>query len=708
MKKPAPKAKPALQAKPNLAEARAEYARLGEEIAEHDRRYHTEDAPIISDAEYDALRRRYEALEEVFPDLVTPESLTRRVGAAPSEKFAKVRHKVPMLSLGNVFSDEEVADFVARVRRFLGLKGDAPLPITAEPKIDGLSCSLRFEQGRLVQAATRGDGFEGEDVTANVRTIGEIPHILLGTPPSVLEVRGEVYMAHADFAALNERQAQAGKTVFANPRNAAAGSLRQLDPAITARRPLHFFAYAWGEVSELPAETQFGMVRAFEGFGLPINPLMVLCHSAEDLLRHYHAIELQRASLGYDIDGVVYKVDSLALQERLGFVSRSPRWAVAHKFPAEKAVTILRDIEIQVGRTGALTPVARLDPVTVGGVVVSNATLHNEDEIARKDIRIGDTVTIQRAGDVIPQVLGPVLEKRPPEAKPYEFPQICPVCGSAAIREIDAKTGTADVVRRCTGGLVCPAQAVERLKHFASRNAFDIEGLGDKQIEQFYRDGLIMKPDDIFTLEARDQRSLKKLKDREGYGETSVKNLFSAIEARRNLPLNRFIFALGIRHIGETNARRLARYFGSFDALRQTARQATEGSEARAELNNIEGFGDVVAEAIADFFVEKHNEDELDALLQYVTPEPMEAVATTSPVAGKTVVFTGALERMTRDEAKAQAERLGAKVAGSVSKKTDLVVAGPGAGTKLAKANELGIETISEDDWLKLIGQGIG
>ncbi|WP_026595607.1 NAD-dependent DNA ligase LigA [Methyloferula stellata] len=706
MKKPKSSAPSEAPQRAGLAAARAEHARLQAEIAAHDQSYYAEDAPTVSDAEYDALRRRYEALEAQFPDLVTPDSLTQKVGVAPSEKFAKVRHKVPMLSLGNVFSDAEVEDFVARVRRFLGLPAEAPLAITAEPKIDGLSCSLRFEDGALVQAATRGDGFEGEDVTANVRTIGEIPHHLKDKPPAIFEVRGEVYMTHADFAALNRRQAEAGKPVFANPRNAAAGSLRQLDPAITAQRPLHFFAYAWGEASALPADTQMGMVRAFKHYGLPVNPLMVLCHSAEDLLAHYRAIEEQRATLGYDIDGVVYKVDSLALQNRLGFVSRSPRWATAHKFPAEKATTILHDIEIQVGRTGALTPVARLEPITVGGVVVSNATLHNEDEIARKDIRIGDTVIIQRAGDVIPQVLGPVLEKRPAHSHPYKFPEICPVCGSAAIREIDEKTGVADVVRRCTGSLICPAQAVEKLKHFASRLAFDIEGLGDKQIEQFYHDGLIMTPPDIFTLEARDKRSLKKLKDREGYGETSVRNLFAAIDARRNVPLNRFIYALGIRHIGETNARRLARHFGSFDALREVARHAELGSEARSEIENIEGLGGVVAEALADFFGEKHNETVLDALLKEVTPQPMEAVASASPVAGKTVVFTGALEQMTRDEAKAQAERLGAKVAGSVSKKTDLVVAGPGAGSKLAKAEEYGIETISEADWLKLIGEG--
>jgi DNA ligase (NAD+) len=687
------------------AQARREHARLGEEIAAHDKRYYTEDAPIVSDAEYDALRLRYEALEAAFPELATPESLTKKIGAAPSEKFAKVRHRVPVLSLGNIFGEEEVADFVTRIRRFLGLSPEAPLAITAEPKIDGLSCSLRYESGKLVQAATRGDGYEGEDVTANVRTIGEIPHVLKGAAPEILEVRGEVYMTHADFAALNERQKEAGKTLFANPRNAAAGSLRQLDPAITAARPLHFFAYAWGEVSALPASTQMGIIAAFKKFGFPVNPLMVLCHSAEELITHYRHIESLRARLGYDIDGVVYKVDSLTLQNRLGFVSRAPRWAAAHKFPAEKATTVLRAIEINVGRTGALTPVARLDPVTVGGVVVSNATLHNEDEIARKDIRVGDTVTVQRAGDVIPQILGPILDKRPEDSKPYVFPEICPVCGSAAVREIDPKTGTADVVRRCTGGLVCTAQVVERLKHFASRNAFDIEGFGDKLIEQFFHDGLIKTPADIFTLEERERRGLLRLTEREGFGELSVRNLFNAIEARRTLPLNRFIYALGIRHVGETNARRLARHFETFEALRKIAKAASEGSDARAEINNIEGIGEVVAEAIADFFAEKHNEDVLDALLDHVTPVPMEAVASASPVAGKTVVFTGSLERMTRDEAKAMAERLGAKVAASVSKKTDLVVAGPGAGSKLAKAAELGIETISEEDWLKRTGQ---
>jgi DNA ligase (NAD+) len=511
-------------------------------------------------------------------------------------------------------------------------------------------------------------------------------------------------MTKGDFAALNERQMQQGKPIFANPRNSAAGSLRQLDPAITAQRPLHFFAYAWGEVSNMPADTQAGMIDALASFGFRTNPLTKLCHSADELIAHWRAIEEQRAALPYDIDGVVYKVDDLDYQRRLGFVSRAPRWATAHKFAAEKATTILRDIEIQVGRTGALTPVAKLEPVTVGGVVVSNATLHNEDEIARKDVRIGDTVIIQRAGDVIPQVLGHVPDKRPAHAKHYAFPHICPACGSAAVREVDAK-GEADAVRRCTGGLICPAQAVERLKHFCSRNALDIEGLGDRQIELFHTEGLVMSPADIFTLEERDRRALKKLKDREGFGETSVRNIFAAIDARRNVAVNRFIFALGIRHVGETNARRLARHFGTFEALREVARKASDpASEARAELNAIEGIGEVVAEAVAEFFVEKHNEDQLDALLAQVTPEPMEAVQTASPVAGKTIVFTGSLERMTREEAKAQAERLGAKVSGSVSKKTDLVVAGPGAGSKLDKASELGIEVISEDEWLARVG----
>ena len=679
-----------------LEEARAEHTRLGAEIARHDELYHGEDAPEISDAAYDDLRRRYTALEQAFPVLAGAGSQNRRVGAAPSEKFAKVRHVVPMLSLGNIFEEAEVAEFCARVRRFLGIPEDAELGATAEPKIDGLSCALRFEDGRLAQAATRGDGFEGEDVTNNVRTISAIPKKLHGAP-KIFEVRGEVYMAKEDFAAMNVRQKEMGKPLFANPRNAAAGSLRQLDARITAERPVRFFAYAGGEVSALPADTQLGMIEAFRRFGLPVNPLTKLCVSAQEMIAHFRAIEAQRATLGYDIDGVVYKVNSLALQERLGFVSRSPRWAVAHKFPAEQATTIVEAIEIQVGRTGALTPVAKLEPVTVGGVVVSNASLHNEDEIARKDVRVGDTVRIQRAGDVIPQILEAVLEKRPQHSRPYVFPHVCPVCGSAALREIDEKTGVADVVRRCTGTLVCAAQAVERLKHFCSRNAMDIEGLGDKQIELFFAEGLIKTAADIFTLAARDGSNGPRLSEREGFGEVSARNLFAAIEARRKIPVNRFLYALGIRHVGETNARRLARHFGDFQSLRAAATNA----EGQAEIDAIDGIGPTVAEALVDFFAEPHNEAVLDQLLAQVTPVPMEAVAAGHPLAGKTIVFTGSLEKMTRDEAKAMAERLGARVSGSVSAKTDLLVAGPGAGSKLAKARELGVEAIDEEEWLR-------
>ncbi|WP_428031278.1 NAD-dependent DNA ligase LigA [Ancylobacter sp.] len=705
-------------------EAAAAHAKLADEIAGHDRRYYQDDAPTVSDADYDVLRRRYEAIEAQFPELRGMDSLSDKVGAAPSAKFAKVRHAVPMLSLGNAFADEDVEEFVARVRRFLGLAADAELTLTAEPKIDGLSCSLRYENGALMQAATRGDGFEGEDVTANVRTIGEIPQRLKGNVPDVCEVRGEVYMGHDAFAAINARQQEAGKPLFANPRNAAAGSLRQLDPKITASRPLRFFAYAWGEVSEgkLPADTQFGVIEAFRRWGLPTNPLTVRCHTAAELLAHYRMIGEQRAMLGYDIDGVVYKVDSLALQGRLGFVSRSPRWAIAHKFAAERAITRLERIEIQVGRTGALTPVAKLTPVTVGGVVVSNASLHNEDYIRGiggngepirgtvdgepVDIREGDFVTIQRAGDVIPQVVGVELERRPPEAKRYAFPTLCPACGSHAVRE------EGEAVRRCTGGLVCPAQAVERIRHFVSRDAFDIEGLGEKQVQAFYEAGLVKQPADIFTLEARDSApgALTRLKNREGWGETSAKNLFAAIALRRRVPVNRFLYALGIRHVGETNAKRLLRHFPSVEALREVALAAVppgeehpKGNEAWAELVGIEGIGAVVAEAVVDFFGEPNNQAAFEALLREVTPEPMEVVASAGAVSGKTVVFTGALEKMTRDEAKAMAERLGAKVAGSVSKKTDYVVAGADAGSKLAKARDLGVAVLTEDEWLALV-----
>jgi DNA ligase (NAD+) len=684
-----------------LKKAQDEHARLQTEIAEHDRRYHGEDAPIISDAEYDELRRRYAALEEAFPQLAGADSLSRKVGAAPSEKFAKVRHRVPMLSLGNIFADEEVEEFCARVRRFLGLGESVPLEFVAEPKIDGLSCSLRYENGELIQAATRGDGYEGEDVTANVRVVQAIPKQLEGAP-KIFEARGEVYMRHADFAALNARQAAAGKPIYANPRNFAAGSLRQLDPRITADRPLQFFAYAWGEVGQPIASTQFGSIEAMHRFGLPTNPLAKLCRSTAEMLTQYRSIEEKRATLGYDIDGVVYKVNDLALQQRLGFVSRSPRWAVAHKFPAEQAMTIVEAIEINVGRTGSLTPIAKLKPVTVGGVVVSNATLHNEDEIGRKDVRVGDTVVVQRAGDVIPQILSVVLDKRPSGAEPYQFPEVCPVCGSAALREIDEKTGGKDVVRRCTGTLICPAQAVEGLKHFVSRNAFDIEGLGEKLIELFFTEGLIRTPADIFTLHARDGQGRPPLREWEGFGETSARNLFEAIDARRTVPLNRFLYALGVRHIGETNARRLARHFGDWDSLRAAAR----AEDAAEEISAIGGIGPVVAEAIADFFAEQRNEAALDALVKEVTIEPMEAIAAGHPLAGQTIVFTGSLEKMTRDEAKAVAERLGARVSGSISAKTNLVVAGPGAGSKLAKARELGVETIDEEEWIKRAGSG--
>jgi len=687
-----------------VPQAEAELARLAEEIAHHDALYYRQDAPEISDADYDALRLRNQAIEDRFPDLVRPDSPSQRVGAAPSEQFAKVRHAVPMLSLGNVFSDEDVVDFLNRVRRFLGLKPDDALGVTAEPKIDGLGIALTYENGELVLGATRGDGFEGENVTANVRTISDIPKRVTDADfPERFEVRGEIYMTHKDFEELNARQEAAGRQTYVNPRNTASGSLRQLDPAITAERALKFFGYAWGDISALPGVTQMEVIAAFGRWGFPVNPLMKLCMSAEEMLAVYHDIEEQRATLGYDIDGVVYKVDRLDLQERLGFVSRSPRWAVAHKFPAEQATTVLNDIEIQVGRTGALTPVAKLEPVTVGGVVVQNATLHNEDEIKRKDVRVGDTVIIQRAGDVIPQVVSVVKEKRPKGAKPFKFPTRCPVCGSHAVREINPKTGKEDAVRRCTGGLICPAQAVERLRHFVSRNALDIEGLGAKQVEAFYQEGWVMKPADIFTLQARDARSTSKLEDKEGWGEQSVSNLFEAIDDRRRIPLDRLIYALGIRHVGETTGRVLAKSYGNFEAFREamTAARDREG-DAFAELNNIDGIGEVVANAIVEFFAEAHNQEALDALLKEVSIESFEADEIDTPVSGKTVVFTGTLERMSRSEAKATAERLGAKVAGSVSAKTDYVVAGPGAGSKLKKAQDLGVEVLSEDQWFDL------
>jgi DNA ligase (NAD+) len=691
----------------SAAEAEAELTRLAREIAYHDARYHGEDAPEISDADYDALRARNLAIEARFPALVREDSPSRRVGFVAQEKFGKVRHAVPMLSLDNAFADGDVTDFVARVRRFLRLDEAAELAFTAEPKIDGLSLSLRYDAGRLVSAATRGDGETGENVTANALTIAEIPRRLSGDAPSVIEVRGEVYMSHADFAALNARAAETGGQVFANPRNAAAGSLRQLDPSITASRPLKFFAYAWGEVSDMPAATQMGMVEAFARYGFRTNPLMQRFSSAEGLLTHYRAIEMQRSSLGYDIDGVVYKVDDLELQRRLGFVARSPRWAIAHKFPAEKATTRLNAIDIQVGRTGALTPVARLDPVTVGGVVVTNATLHNAEEIERLGVKIGDTVIVQRAGDVIPQILGYVPERRPADAQYFAFPHVCPCeLKTLVVREANA-SGEESVVRRCTGEFACPYQRIEHLKHFVSRRAFDIEGFGDKQVEFFFADEdlPVKSPADIFSLARRDEANLKKLKDKEGYGSQSVANLFAAIEARRAIALERAIYALGIRHVGEQTAKTLARAYGSWPAFHDAALRIGEGDElARDEMDALDDIGLAVVDAVGRYFAEPHSRSLVEALAGELTIIDAERPAASSPVAGKTIVFTGSLERMSRDEAKAMAERLGAKTAGSVSKKTDLVVAGPGAGSKLKTATELGIEVIDEDEWFRRVG----
>ena len=699
------------------AEAASELERLAREISEHDERYHADDNPTVTDAEYDALRRRNLAIEQKYPDLVREDSPSKRVGFVALDKFEKVTHAIPMLSLDNAFSDEDVREFADRIRRFLKLGGDDCLNLTAEPKIDGLSLSLRYEHGRLVTAATRGDGSTGENVTENARTISDIPQVLAGDDiPEVVEIRGEVYMTHASFHELNQRMEAEGKPTYVNPRNTAAGSLRQLDSAITATRPLRFFAYSWGVLSAMPADTQMGMISWIEQIGFRINPLMQASEKIDELLRHYRKIEKIRPELEYDIDGVVYKVDSLELQNRLGFVSRFPRWAIAHKFPAEKAWTILRDIEIQVGRTGALTPVARLEPVTVGGVVVTNATLHNEDYVKGignkgeqirdgKDLRVGDHVMLQRAGDVIPQILDVDLEKRPTDAVPFEFPSICPACGSAAVREVNPNTGKLDSVKRCTGGLVCPAQAIERLKHFVSRSALDIDGLGSKQVEAFYNQGRIADAADIFTLRERDVRSLKKLKDQEGWGSTSASKLFDAIDTTRETELYRLIYGLGIRHVGEQTAKDLARFYGSLNAF-DTAMRKLEDDEVFDELTSIDGIGGTVANALKAFFGEHRNIDVWERLLQQVDPTPPEQVSGDSPVAGKTVVFTGSLEKMTRDEAKAMAERLGAKVSGSVSAKTDLLVAGPGAGSKLKKAGELGIETIDEDGWFDLIGQG--
>ncbi|WP_298918074.1 NAD-dependent DNA ligase LigA [uncultured Roseobacter sp.] len=691
------------------AAAAAELADLAAALGQANHAYHTNDSPDITDAEYDALKRRNAAIEARFPHLKREDSPSEKVGAPVAEGFGKVTHAVAMLSLSNAFDDTDINEFDGRVRKYLGLGSDVAVNYTAEPKIDGLSLSLRYEKGSLVQAATRGDGAVGENVTANALTIADVP-AKLEQAPELLEVRGEVYMSHADFEALNRRQLEAGAKTFANPRNAAAGSLRQLDSDITKSRPLRFFAYAWGALSDPLADTQMGAIERLRALGFSTNPLTSLCAGPAELVAHYRTIEEQRATLGYDIDGVVYKVDDLALQERLGFRSTTPRWAIAHKFPAELAWTRLESIDIQVGRTGALSPVARLMPVTVGGVTVSNATLHNEDYIAGrdskgqtirdgKDIRVGDWVQVYRAGDVIPKVADVDLKKRPSDAAPYVFPETCPECDSLAVRE------PGDAVRRCTGGLICPAQAVEKLKHFVSRAAFDIEGLGAKQVEQFYADTWIKEPADIFFLRQRFGSGLQQLKNREGWGEKSANNLFDAIDEKRTISLSRLIFSLGIRHVGEAASNMIARHYGSwerFDAAMQSVGES--GSSAWEDLIGIDGVGDVMAQSLTQTFTQQAERASIDRLVAELSIQPVERPTTAgSPVAGKTVVFTGTLEKMTRAEAKARAERLGAKVSGSVSSKTDLVIAGPGAGSKAKKAAELGIDVIDEDSWLALI-----
>ncbi len=697
------------------AQAKAELKRLAGEIAAHDKRYYQQDAPTVTDAAYDALRQRNAAIEAHFPALIRADSPSRRVGATPAGKFKKVRHAVPMLSLDNAFAEQDVVDFIARIRRFLKLDEKEKISFSAEPKIDGLSMSLRYEGGELVTAATRGDGAEGEDVTANIRTIKDVPHKLKGrNVPPVCEVRGEVYMTKSAFLALNERQKASGGQIFANPRNSAAGSLRQKDPTITASRPLGFFAYSWGEMSEMPADTQSGMIKWFESSGFKTNPLTKLCRSTEELIAFHRKIEEARAELDYDIDGVVYKVDRIDWQERLGFVSRTPRWAIAHKFPAERATTVVRGVLITVGRTGALTPTAQLDPVGVGGVIVQNVTLHNEDYIKGiggdseplregRDIRIGDTVIIQRAGDVIPQVVDVVIDKRPRDAKPYHFPTKCPCYLHTDIVREETATGEEGARARCTGEFACPFQKIEHLKLFCSRRAFDIEGLGEKQIELFFEKGWIKEPADIFTLPERNKKI--KLEQEEGYGETSVRNLFEAIEQRRKISLDRFIYALGIRHVGETTALALARGYGSWKAFHDAGLKVGKGDEETiAEMDAIDQIGDTVIQAIAAYFGESHNRGIVERLTKEVKILDTEKPKKDTAIAGKTVVFTGALEKMTRDEAKAQAERMGAKAAGSVSKKTDYVVAGPGAGSKLADAKKLGVKVLTEDEWLKLVG----
>ncbi len=683
--------------KPDPIKSEMRHDQLAKEIRKHDALYYQEDTPEITDAKYDALRRELEEIEAHYPHLKTGDSPSTSVGATPSSRFAKIEHSIPMLSLSNAMNAEEVYDFIDRIKRFLNLTNEEQITVFGEPKIDGLSCSIRYENGRLVSAATRGDGQTGEDITANIKTLKTVPHTLAGNPPAVIEVRGEVYMSHADFETLNKRQEADGAKLFANPRNAAAGSLRQLDPKVTEKRPLKFFAYALGATSDPIADSQTGIRDQLKSYGFDVPHDIVCTDTTQGLLDYHSQMEEQRADLGYDIDGIVYKVNDLALQDRLGFVSRAPRWAIAHKFAAEKAVTRLEDITIQVGRTGTLTPVAELKPVTVGGVVVSRATLHNADEIARKDVRIGDTVRIQRAGDVIPQVLGPVLEKRAPDTLPYKFKPVCPVCGSLAIRE------EGEVAYRCTGGLICDAQAVERLKHFVSKYAFDIDGLGDKIIRQFWEEGLIHTPADIFRLKGKNAELDNPLENREGWGRQSVKNLFDAIEAKRKIALERFIYALGIRQVGQATAKRLAQRYEDFDTLRKEMTIAADpSSESFARLINIDDIGPSVAADLAAFFSEPHNQEALEALLEEVQVGPYVAVQTSeTSVSGKTVVFTGKLEKMSRNEAKASAERAGAHVSGSVSKKTDILVAGADAGSKLKKAKELGIHILSEEEWIE-------
>jgi DNA ligase (NAD+) len=683
----------------DLFDARYRHGELVRQIKYHDKLYYQKDKPEISDAKYDALRKELEKIEAAFPELITADSPTQTVGAAPQAGFRKVRHSVPMLSLSNVFTEEDLGDFLDRVRRFLGMKDGADIEMLAEPKIDGLSCSIRYEKRKLVMAATRGDGTEGEDITANVLTIKDVPQSLPSDAPDILEVRGEIYMRREDFMALNRKQAEANKQIFANPRNAAAGSVRQLDSKITASRPIHFFGYSLGEVSKPFAQSQNDIRRKLAMWGFAEAKPFKVCKNLEQLMKYYEEVGTKRPDLEYEIDGVVYKVNDLALQERMGFVSRAPRWATAHKFPAERAVTVLNDIDIQVGRTGTLTPVARLEPITVGGVVVSNATLHNQDEIERKDVRIGDHVVVQRAGDVIPQIVKVLLDKRTGKERKFKYPDKCPECGSDAIRE------EGEVAKRCTGGLICPAQAKERLKHFVSRLAFDIEGLGDKIIEEFWDKGLIKTPADIFRLEERNKKLSPPLQEWEGWGEKSVEKLFASIESRRTISFDRFIYALGIRQIGEATAKKLAHNYLTLENLRGAMKAAQEReSEAFNDLQSIEDIGPSVADDLLGFFAEKHNKEVLDDLEKMLTIQPYERPdASGSPVAGKTVVFTGTLTQLTRQEAKAGAERLGAKVAGSVSAKTDYVVAGEDAGSKLKKARELNVAVLSEEEWLKLI-----